>query len=266
MAVKLPTDWKGPMLDRYDGSIDPNEHINTYLTQVNMYTSDDAMLCRIFPTLLKGTTLSWFTRLLNNSIDCFDTLTTKLGAQFTASRPHHMMFVALVNIRQERSESLRAFMERFRKVALNIQNLNPKVAMHHLVTALKPGPFSDSLCMNSTIDIDELCQRAAMFMQWEEYRQQSSTKEMRPPRQTEGTHPKVGPSKPRVPKFSHYTPLNANRAQILEEALNTATLPTPRRILSPWNAYQSKHCKYHRNYSHTAEECLALKDKIEELI
>jgi len=52
------------------------------------------------------------------------------------SRLHHLTSVTLVNIQQEKGESLRAFTDRFEKIALNIRGLNPKVAMHHMLTAL----------------------------------------------------------------------------------------------------------------------------------
>jgi len=38
-------------------------------------------------------------------------------------------------------------MDRFSKTTLDIRNLSPEVAMHQMVTALKPRLFSDSLCM-----------------------------------------------------------------------------------------------------------------------
>jgi len=40
------------------------------------------------------------------------------------------------------------FMEQFGKISLNISNLNPEVAMHHLITALKPGPFVEVYARN----------------------------------------------------------------------------------------------------------------------
>jgi len=105
MEVPLSSTWKNPTLDKYDGTIDSDEHVDTYLTQVSLYTAKDALLCRVFPTSLKGATLSWFTRLSAHSIDCFDTLVAKFGAQFTTSSPHHLTSIALVNIRQEKTKS-----------------------------------------------------------------------------------------------------------------------------------------------------------------
>jgi len=73
-------------------------------------------------------------------------------------------------------------------------------------------------------------------------------------------------SKVRLPKFASYTPLNANRGQILEEALSADFLAIPRKATTLRNANTTKHCRFHQNYGHTTEECVALKDKIEELI
>jgi len=70
----------------------------------------------------------------------------------------------------------------------------------------------------------------------------------------------------RQPKYNRYTPLVSNRARILEEALNTDLITTPRKVSTPPNADTTKHCQYHRNYGHTTEDCFTLKDKIEELI
>jgi len=50
--------WKGLGMDRYDGSADPDKHIDTYETQMRLYTTDQAVICRVFPTSLKGMTFS----------------------------------------------------------------------------------------------------------------------------------------------------------------------------------------------------------------
>jgi len=136
IKTPLPDNWKSLTIEKYDGSTNPDEHVAIHTTQISLYTWNNAILCRVFPTTLKGAALSWFTRLPLLSIECFDTLIEKFGAQFATSRPHHLTSIALVNIRQEQNESLRAFMERFGRMTLSIRNLSPEVSMHHMVTAL----------------------------------------------------------------------------------------------------------------------------------
>jgi len=145
--------------------------------------------------------------------------------------------------------------------------------MHHLITALKPGPFVDSLCKKPVNNLDELRTRATKFMQMEELKEfhnttRSNAQEKRHHDRERMLAPRSGHRFKdfRQPKYSRYTPLVSNRARSLEEALNTDLIIAPRRALTPPNADTTKHYRYHRNYGHTTEECFTLKDKIEELI
>ena len=60
MEATLPSNRKNLTIEKYDGTIDPNEHLNVYIIQVGIYTTDNAILCQVFPTSLKGQTLHWF--------------------------------------------------------------------------------------------------------------------------------------------------------------------------------------------------------------
>jgi len=148
-VIKAPLSykWKGFNNDRYDSTTDPDEHMDDYTTHMSLYTLDDAVLCRLFPTSLKGGTLSWLTKLPPNSINSFATLVSKFETQFATNRLHHLTSFALVGIRQEKEESLRTFVGRFSKVVMSIQNLSVDVAIHHMLTTLRPRPFVDNLCM-----------------------------------------------------------------------------------------------------------------------
>ncbi|XP_020233949.1 uncharacterized protein LOC109814035 [Cajanus cajan] len=168
MHTTLLDHWKSLPLDKYDGSTDPDEHVDIFLTQVTLSTTDDAALCRIFPTSLKGRALSWFTRQPANSVDSFNTLASQFPIQSATSRPHQLTSPSLVSIRQEKKESLRPFRSRFNKAALEIRDLNPTLALHHLTTALKLRPFANSICKKPPTDMDDLRQRANKYMQMEE--------------------------------------------------------------------------------------------------
>jgi len=125
------------------------------------------------PNLLEGGGAQLVYPPTPGSIESFATLKAKFIAQFAMSKPHQMTSVALVNIRQEKGESLKSFMARFGQVALGIRGLLPEVAMAYLITALRPGPFADSLAMQPSANMDDLCRRATQFMQVEELRQYS---------------------------------------------------------------------------------------------
>ncbi|XP_020209015.1 uncharacterized protein LOC109793951 [Cajanus cajan] len=113
--------------------------------------------------------LAWYTQLPAGSIDNFDTLVRRFTAQYATSRPHHVTSVAWASLRQAEDEPLRAFMERFASISVKIQNLNPEVALHAMLMVLKPGPFVDSLCRRSPLDMDKLRARAAGYIHMEEH-------------------------------------------------------------------------------------------------
>jgi len=240
--------------------------MDAYTTHMSLYTSDDVVLCRVFPTSLKGAALSWFTKLSPNSIDSFATLVAKFETQFATSRPHHLTSIALVGIRQEKGESLRTFVDRFNKVAMSIRNMSPDVAMHHMLTALHLGPFVDNLCMQPTDCLDELRKRAAKYMQQEELREfrnqarvkaggeknkEEKDRQGRPSQRNDRRRD----NRDRPIRFSRYTPLTTERGRILDEALNAELIPPLRKVVSPNNADRRKRCRYHQNTGHSTEEC-----------
>ena len=67
--------------------------------ETNLFMNNNTIMCRVFPTTLKGTTFHWYTRLTRNSIDSFVTLIMRFGAPYMTNIPHHLTVVALANIR-----------------------------------------------------------------------------------------------------------------------------------------------------------------------
>lgn len=76
LEVEIPLRWKGLTRDRYNGIVDPDEHVDIFMTQMGLYTFDNAIFCRLFPTSLKGLTLNWLTQMPLKSINFFETFNT----------------------------------------------------------------------------------------------------------------------------------------------------------------------------------------------
>jgi len=74
MEANISLGWKPLNLERNNGTTNLDEHLDTFLTQANLYTDDDAILCRVFPTSLKWATLTWYGGLPPRPIDRLDTL------------------------------------------------------------------------------------------------------------------------------------------------------------------------------------------------
>jgi len=126
-------------------------------------------MCGVNPTSLQGEPLTWFTELPPNSIDDFDVLAAKFSTQYATSRPHNMSSMSLLAVQQEKGESLRTFLDRFNKACMNIRGLKQEVALHHLVSAIRPSHFTESLIKKSPQDMEDLRTRATKFMQIEEH-------------------------------------------------------------------------------------------------
>ena len=53
----LPPKFKIPSLDSYDGTRDPFNHVATFKTTMHLQGVLDEIMCRTFPTTLKGTSI-----------------------------------------------------------------------------------------------------------------------------------------------------------------------------------------------------------------
>ena len=250
-------------MNLYDGSTDLDEHLNIFITQMTLYTIDQTVWCKVFPTSLKEGPLGWFSDLPPNSIANFDALELKFTTQYATSRPHRTSSMSLLNVKLERGESLRAFMDKFSKVCMGIRNLNPDIAMHHLISAILPGRFTESLIKRPPHNMDELRTRATKFMQIEEhidyhrkthFENADRGKGIRPPIMS-ADRDRYRPNK--GPRFHSYTPLIVPRGKVLDDALQIELIPALKQSQTPPNADTSKRCQYHCNYGHMTEGCQA---------
>ena len=53
-SLPLPPKFRMPQVEAYDGSKDPLDHLESYKTLMHLQGVADKIMCRAFPTTLKG--------------------------------------------------------------------------------------------------------------------------------------------------------------------------------------------------------------------
>ena len=74
LGCPVPSKFRLPQLEPFDGLKDPQEHLNTFKTTLDLQQPPDEILYRSFPTTLKGAAKEWFTKLPTSSVDNFEQL------------------------------------------------------------------------------------------------------------------------------------------------------------------------------------------------
>ncbi|XP_014503045.1 uncharacterized protein LOC106763360 [Vigna radiata var. radiata] len=170
MRTGMPENKVLPVMERYGGSTDPIKHLRSFIDAMAVYSSDEMVWCRVFSLSLKGEALDWFHSLAPQTIDSFATLRRLFSQQYISSKTPGMTYTALMRIRQGREETLKGFMERFNRMARQVRNVDQKLIVSALTTALRPEPFVDYLYAEEPQRMANLQHKLASFIRIEEGR------------------------------------------------------------------------------------------------
>ena len=88
-----------PQIDSYDEIKDPLDHLETLKTLINLQGVADEIMCRAFPTALKGSARVWFSRLTPNSVNTFKELSVQFTAHFIGGHRYNKFTACLMSIR-----------------------------------------------------------------------------------------------------------------------------------------------------------------------
>ena len=135
----LPPKFKMPSLNSYDEARDLFDHIATFKTILHLQGVPDEIMCRAFPTTVKGPAQVWFSKIPPNLVSSFEELSKLFVNNFIRGQRHKRSSSSLLTIEQGENESLRSFITHFNKQALTVDEVDDKL----LLTAFYNGVNSD---------------------------------------------------------------------------------------------------------------------------
>ena len=107
LECPVPSKFRLPQLEPFDGLKGPQDHLNTFKTTLGLQQPPDEIMCRSFPTTLKGAAREWFTKLPTLSIDNFDQLSSAFLRHFIGGQRPKRPVDYLLTVRQGEKETLR---------------------------------------------------------------------------------------------------------------------------------------------------------------
>ena len=105
----LPTKFRMPQIEVFNGAKDPVDHLNTYKNQMELHEYQDPIRCRAFTITLKGPALAWFNRLPPSSISSFRELSIAFVSHFIGVITYRKLSYHLLTVKQSSQESLRSY-------------------------------------------------------------------------------------------------------------------------------------------------------------
>ena len=164
LECPVPSKFRLPQLEPFDGLKDPLDHLNTFKTTLGLQQPPNEILCRFFPTTLKGAAREWFTKLPTSSIDNFEELGSSFLRHFVDGQHPKRPADHLLTIKQGEKETLRSYVTRFTRETLEVDKANEKVLLTTFKAGLKSKEFVVSLAKNPLKKMAEMLLKAQNYM------------------------------------------------------------------------------------------------------
>ena len=160
----VPSKFRLPQLEPFDGLKDPLDHLNTFKTTLGLQQPPDVILCRSFPTTFKGVTREWFNKLPTSSIDNFKQLSSSFVRHFVDRQRPKRTADHLLNIKQGEKETLRSYVTHFTRGMLETDETDDKVQLTTFKARLKSRDFVTYLAKNPPKTMTKVLLKAQKYM------------------------------------------------------------------------------------------------------
>jgi hypothetical protein len=141
ISFSLPSKFRMPSLETFDGTKDPLDHLESFKTIMCLQGVLDEIMCRAFPTTLKGSARIWFKKLTPGFVRSFAQLNRSFFNHFIGGQQYGQPTTHLLNVRQKEGETLRSYLTRFNKETLLVDEADDKVILTAFISGLQSRDF-----------------------------------------------------------------------------------------------------------------------------
>jgi hypothetical protein len=101
LAATWPSKFWPHLLEKYDGTTNPSEFLQVYVTAITAAGGDTIVMATYFHVALSGSARTWLMNLSSGSIYSWEELCTRFMANFASAYQQHGVEAHLHVVRQE---------------------------------------------------------------------------------------------------------------------------------------------------------------------
>ena len=110
---RLPRQFTQPTFTMYNGRMNPVEHVSHFNQRMVVHSKNEALICKVFPSILGPVAMRWFNSLGAGSIDSFKELTQVFGSRFITCSRVPGPLDSLLSLSMRKGETLKTYSDRY---------------------------------------------------------------------------------------------------------------------------------------------------------
>ncbi|XP_065637054.1 uncharacterized protein LOC136070694 [Quercus suber] len=183
--AKLCHRFTQPTFTIYNRRTDPVEHVSHFNQRMAVHSSNEALMCKVFPFSMGPVAIRWFDGLDEGSISSFEELTWAFGARFVTCSRVSRPLDSLLSMVMREGETLKTYSDRYWEMFNEIDRDFEDVAIRTFKVGLSTEHnLRKSLTMKPARSMRQLMDRIDEHKRVEEDQQQGKGKaKLAPPDQ-----------------------------------------------------------------------------------
>ncbi|XP_022024579.1 uncharacterized protein LOC110924913 [Helianthus annuus] len=269
-----------------NNNTDPEDHLQIFTGAARIEKWSNAECRLMFMQTLVGSARIWFNDLPARSVRSFDDLSKGFLANFSQQRRYVKDATVIFQIKQRDDESLREFIERYKKEGLTYMGADEKMRVAGFMNAIISKYLTRDFNKSLPKTLEEALERAEAHISGEEAvdikeqrKRGSSWRGNSPARKKGNFHSydrrqrgseqrrSEGRNPPSMEKAMNFTPLTKTPQEILATEEVKQSFRPPRPLpKSKRNENSTQFCEFHEEKGHHTNDCFQLKKRIEEAV